>query len=161
MPVVVEAMSEAKFQTQEEMKHWVDGTQEHLRRVPTEGFLSSGARFHDDEYFGDGETMVRFNEHGFRTFCQKVGYPEQCTETEKRRIKLEHDARVMRLLPKHFGGEHSNGVFQSHWRDSATMFDFLNVFTEHAKGCPVSQQLEIESKTGTLAKYTAENARKF
>ena len=41
------------------------------------------------------------------------------------------------------------------------MFDFLNVFTEYAKNCPPAQKLDIEEKAGTLAKYIAENARKF
>jgi hypothetical protein len=41
------------------------------------------------------------------------------------------------------------------------MFDFVNVFTEYAKDCRPAQKLETEEKAGALAKYIAENARKF
>jgi len=82
-------------------------------------------------------------------------------KSEKRRIKLEHDARAIALIPKYFGGEIAGRVFQSHWRDSATVFDFVNVFTEYAKNRTPSEKLDIEGKTGTLAKYIAENAKKF
>jgi len=41
------------------------------------------------------------------------------------------------------------------------MFDFLNVFTEYAKTCKPGRKIEIEEKAGTLAKYIADNAKKF
>jgi hypothetical protein len=68
---------------------------------------------------------------------------------------------LINCIPEHLGGEHSNKVFLSSMRDNATVFDFLNVFTEHAKNCKPAQKLDIEEKTGTLAKYISDNARKF
>jgi hypothetical protein len=41
------------------------------------------------------------------------------------------------------------------------MFDFVNVFTEYVKNSTPTKKLAIEEKAGTLAKYIAENARKF
>jgi hypothetical protein len=40
-------------------------------------------------------------------------------------------------------------------------FDFINVFTEHAKSTPPALNLEIEERAGALANYIAHNARKF
>lgn len=88
-------------------------------------------------------------------------YPKECSEADKRRLKIDHDCEVINCIPKHLGGEHSNKVFLSRMRDNATMFDFLNVFTEYAKSCQPSQKLDIEEKTGSLAKYISDNARKF
>ncbi len=47
------------------------------------------------------------------------------------------------------------------FRDEATIFDFVNVFTEYAKTQSPSQKLEIEERAGTLAKFIAGNARKL
>ena len=88
-------------------------------------------------------------------------YPTECSEADKRRLKINHDCEVINRIPDHFGGEHSKKVFLSRSRDNATMFDFLNVFTEHAKSCPPARKLDIEEKTGSLAKYISDNARKF
>lgn len=100
-----------------------------------------------------------------QTICDAEGmylrYPNECSESERRTLKLNHDCAVIKHIPDHFGREHSNRVFHSKWRDSATVFDFLNVFTEYAKSCPPAQRLDIEEKTGSLAKYISDNKRKF
>lgn len=88
-------------------------------------------------------------------------YPSECSDAEKRMLRIEHDSKVIESIPNYFGGENSNLVFKSHWRDSATIFDFLNVFTEHAKSCSPALKLEIEEKAGSLAKYISDNSRKF
>ena len=41
------------------------------------------------------------------------------------------------------------------------MYDFVNIFTEHAKGLPDGQKIDVESKAGSLASWIAENKRKF
>lgn len=93
---------------------------------------------------------------------QYLRYPPDYTEEEKRQIRLEHDSRIIELIPRYYGGEVAGRIFKSQMRDSVTMFDFLNVFTEYAKKCRVpSEQLEIEEKTGNLAKYISDNAKKF
>ena len=100
-----------------------------------------------------------------QTICDKerlyLRYPSDCPEGEKKQIRLNHDSRIIDLIPKHFGREYSGRVFNSRWRDSATIFDFLNVFTEYAKLVSPSQKLDIEEKTGSLARHIAENAKKF
>lgn len=101
-----------------------------------------------------------------QTILEKEGfslrYPAECTESDKNALRRQHDAKVIDLIPKHFGGETSKRVFGSAMRGGkATVFDFVNVFTEFAKMCSPSQRLEIEERAGTLAKYIADNAKKF
>ncbi len=78
-----------------------------------------------------------------------------------RRLRLTHDATLMGHIPDHYGREFSNQVFKSPFRNNASAFDFLNIFTEYANHCQPAQRLEIQGKAGTLAKYIGENARKF
>ncbi len=101
-----------------------------------------------------------------QTICDKeemyLRYPSDITEDRKQTMKLEHDTTIIKLIPKHYGGELSSRVFNSQMRNNATIFDFLNIFTEHAKQCTsFSQKLQIEERTGALAKYIADNAKKF
>lgn len=100
-----------------------------------------------------------------RTICDGEGlrldYPSNATAEERRKLKIEHDAAVARLIPKYFAGEHSKRVFQTTFRDSATVFDLVNVFTEYAKGTTPSLRLDIEEKTGRLAKYISDNKKKL
>ena len=92
---------------------------------------------------------------------QFLGLPKNGSEAEKRRLKREHDAALLGYIPDHYGGIHANAVFQSPYRRNASLFDFLNVFTEYAKTRPPMPRLEIQTKTGALAKYIADNKRKF
>ena len=91
----------------------------------------------------------------------RLRYPPEADAETKRKIKIEHDSKIIGLIPDFIGGEQSKKVFESHWRDNANMFDFLNVFTEEAKNRKPQDRLEIESRAGALAKYIADNARKF
>jgi hypothetical protein len=81
---------------------------------------------------------------------------------ERKKAQIEIDSRMLELIPDCFGGEDSARVFQSNWRDSATAFDLVNVFTEYAKGAETSRErLEIEQKAGELAKYISDNKKKL
>jgi hypothetical protein len=97
--------------------------------------------------------------------CEKgnlfLRYPQDASTIEREKMRQDHDARLLGLIPDHFGGEHSNRVFKSGFRDGATLFDLINVFTEHAKTQPPSRKLEIEEKAGALAKYLANNSKKL
>ncbi|WP_295437430.1 DUF932 domain-containing protein, partial [uncultured Thiodictyon sp.] len=74
MPILTDPILASVLTKRDEVGSWIADTQNSLIRVPVRGMLESGAMFLDDEYLGDGETMLRFNEHGFRTFCSRVGY---------------------------------------------------------------------------------------
>ena len=71
------------------------------------------------------------------------------------------NAEVIKKIPDVIGGEHSNKVFKSYFRDSATMFDFINVLTEEAHNHPPQQRLQIEKTAGDLADYITKHKKKF
>ena len=48
-------------------------------------------------------------------------------------------------LPNCLGGPEALSVFNSYWREGASMYDFVNVFTEHAKDLPNSEKIETET----------------
>ena len=75
----------------------------------------------------------------------------------------EHQLNMMLIakIPYLIGGEHSDKVFRSSYRDTATMFDFINVFTEEAKNHGPSERLQIEKNTGEFADFIAKNKKKF
>ncbi len=88
-------------------------------------------------------------------------YPQDASTAEREKMRQAHDARLLGLIPEHFGGEHTHRLFSSSLRVNATLFDFMNVFTEYAKGQTPSRKLEIEERAGALAKYIAQNAKKL
>ena len=92
---------------------------------------------------------------------QFLGLPTNGSEAEKRRLKQQHDAALLGYIPDQYGGTHAKAMFQSPYRRNASLFDFLNVLTEYAKTRPPTPRLEIQTKTGALAKYIADNKRKF
>lgn len=87
--------------------------------------------------------------------------PKDATQEEKRKLTLEHEGKIARGIPKYFAKEDSKRIFDSSYRDSATVFDLINVFTEYAKYESVSSRLQIEERAGALAKYIADNKKKF
>lgn len=88
-------------------------------------------------------------------------YSKDATSREREEQRRAHDARLIGLIPKHFRGGLAGNVFATSWRDSATLFDFINLFTAFAKEQRPAQQLEIEERAGGLAKYLATNARRL
>jgi hypothetical protein len=74
---------------------------------------------------------------------------------------IEREAKIIGYVPECFGGETSSRVFRSKYRDNASMFDFINVFTEHAKEEPPQARIEIEEKSGALADWIFKNKKKF
>ena len=100
-----------------------------------------------------------------QTICDKndlfLRYLSDSTKAERRELQLSHDSKVIGFIPGHFGGKFAGLIFKTVLRDKATVFDFVNVFTEYAKECAPALKLEIEERSGSLAKYIAENAKKF
>jgi hypothetical protein len=80
---------------------------------------------------------------------------------------LKRDGEIARMadaiaaLPFCLGGHEALRVFRSRLRDNASMYDFVNIFTEHAKHLPDRQKIDVETKAGSLASWIVENKRKF
>ena len=85
--------------------------------------------------------------------------PKNSTTDEGLVLKHQHDTLVMKHIPECYADESTRAVFESSYRDGATMFDFVNVFTAYAKGQQPTAKLEIEEKAGKLAKYIAVHIR--
>jgi hypothetical protein len=64
-------------------------------------------------------------------------------------------------LPYCLGGNEALAVFGSPYRANASMYDFINIFTEHAKTLPYRQKIEVETKAGELASWISTHKRKF
>jgi hypothetical protein len=64
-------------------------------------------------------------------------------------------------IPYCLGGEEALSVFDSPYRKDASMYDFINVFTEHAKTLPIGQKIEVETNAGALAAWISTHKRKF
>ncbi len=89
------------------------------------------------------------------------------TKSKGHHVLPNRDGEIVRLadaiveIPFCLGGLEALRVFRSRLRDDASMYDFVNVFTEHAKGLPDGQKIDVETKAGALASWIAENKRKF
>lgn len=73
--------------------------------------------------------------------------------------KAWRQIQYLEAIPTVYGREHSLKVFNSKWRDNATMFDFINVLTEYAKELPVLTKLQVEENVGVFADYVVKNTK--
>jgi len=71
------------------------------------------------------------------------------------------EAAIINHIPDLFGREYSKRVFNSSYRDNASMFDFINIFTEYAKELMPKERIAVEERTGVLAAWLAKNKKKF
>ena len=86
-------------------------------------------------------------------------HPKNASATDRERMRREHDARMIELIPKHFGGELSGKVFRSAFRNKASLFDFINIFTEHAKFEPPVLKLGDRREGRCARQVIPDNAR--
>lgn len=88
-------------------------------------------------------------------------FKDWLNQFEKEERERQRNIKLIADIPDLIGGEHSDRVFKSGYRDGATMFDFINVFTEEAHKYEPEQRLQIEKNTGGLADFIANNKKKF
>jgi len=91
----------------------------------------------------------------------KFKIPNTTREGNKKENKILREAAIIGCFPNLYAGEHSRRVFDSHWRDNVSMFDFINIFTEYAQDLSPRKKIETEEKAGVLADWIAKNKRKF
>jgi hypothetical protein len=75
--------------------------------------------------------------------------------------RTEYEASIIDRIPATFARKYAARVFNSPYRDNATMFDFINIFTEYAQDQPIGKRLEMEERAGVLADRIVKNKRKF
>ena len=88
-------------------------------------------------------------------------FKDWLTRFDKEERERQRNIKLVTSIPELIGGEHSDNVFKSPYRDTATMFDFINVFTEEARKYQPKQRLQIEQDTGKLADFIAKNKKVF
>jgi hypothetical protein len=100
--------------------------------------------------------------HGSKKrIVEDYNIPNTPKEGHRKENSIRREAKIIGYIPDAFAGEHSGQVFKSGWRDNASMFDFLNIFTEIAKDLTPSKKIQAEEKAGVLADWIAKNKRKF
>lgn len=92
---------------------------------------------------------------------QHYSIPNIPKEGNKKESRIMRDTEIISHIHELYARKHSNQVFTSNWRDNATMFDFINIFTEYANELSPAQKIESQEKTGILADWIAKNKRKF
>ena len=85
--------------------------------------------------------------------CESEGiflrYSKDATSREREEQRRAHDAGLVRLIPKYYRGALAGNAFVTSWRDSATLFDFINLFTAYAKQQgPAQQQFVTKLQAG-------------
>jgi hypothetical protein len=82
---------------------------------------------------------------------------------KKDKLKYEHqiNVEIIKQIPYLIGGEHSDKVFKSYFRDNASVFDFINVLTEEAHKHLPKERLHIEKEAGNLADFVVKNKKMF
>ncbi len=172
MPFLCEPIVETQFESMKDVDTWLSNNEDQLERTPNRNWIQKGARFFDDAYFGTKDRSLRFNKDSIRVLLQKLGLRLDTRQRVKRPgliSDLLNDLISQRdtRLPLSIGslrpspGKYAARVFNSPYRDKATMFDFINIFTEYARDQPIGKRLEMEERAGVLADRIVKNKRKF
>ena len=74
MTILTEQVEQVQFEEFAAVKTWAEKSSKQLIRIPIQEFISNNSFFSDDEYYGDGDYWVRFNENGLKNFCSILGF---------------------------------------------------------------------------------------
>jgi hypothetical protein len=120
----------------------------------------------------DSRKLARYLDHkelfsilpgrDLKEFCKR-GIPKdvfQEIEDPKAREEARY-ALMIDKIPECIGDSEALAVFRSYFRENASMWDFINLFTAHAKTLPLADKLRTEERAGNLADWIAKNRRKF
>jgi len=83
------------------------------------------------------------------------------TGRQRGRDSLIVEAQNIEKIPHWYGGPHSDKVFKSTYRKTASMFDYVQVFTEEAKQHKAHIRHEIETKTGNFTQWIVKNEKRL
>jgi hypothetical protein len=109
-------------------------------------------------YTSDILEILPQEREGLRKAVRDVTTSRDLPKEERRLLR---EAACIAAIPERLAVGNSAAVFHSRMRDSATLFDFVNVFTERAKEEPMRERVVIEERAGRLAVTFYRNAKKF
>jgi len=95
------------------------------------------------------------------TLKKNVSLGKESMSDDPKKRKILRETAYLEAIPNIYGREHSLKVFNSRWRDNASMFDFINVLTEYAKELPVMTRLQVEENVGEFADKVFKNKSKL
>ncbi len=75
MAFETQEVEEHRFDSLTDLKKHLSNEKNRFCMIPINDFVDKKATFFEDEYFGDDKDYVRFNEDGFRSFCQRFQLP--------------------------------------------------------------------------------------
>ena len=90
---------------------------------------------------------------------KKFSDPDESVKDLERSINIVNN--IPRESPYGYGGEHTQRVWESSYRDQKSMFHFVGAFTEHAQTCDPETQIDIEEKAGVLTNWIAKHKEKL
>ena len=73
MPFLCEPIVETQFASLKDVDNWLSTNESGIERAPIRDWIDGGLRFFDDEYFGNQDRFLRFNQNGMRVLLQKLG----------------------------------------------------------------------------------------
>lgn len=73
MSFLCEPIVQRSFDDLKGLSDWVNDEEGKLSRLSIVGLISNGARFLDDEFFGEPNLPLKFNTNAFRSFCSLLG----------------------------------------------------------------------------------------
>jgi len=101
-------------------------------------------------------------EDHLRAACEqrvpKEAFNDIADAKERKRLR---NAALIEQIPRAIGNHEALRVFDSTWRNNASMWDFINAFTAYARTQPLAKRLKTEARAGELADWIAKNSRKF
>ncbi|MBT3260139.1 MAG: hypothetical protein HN366_27310 [Deltaproteobacteria bacterium] len=72
MAFLCEPVVETRFKSLKDVDIWLSASEDRLERISIGDWIEKGARFFDDEYFGDDNRFLRFNPNGIRALARKL-----------------------------------------------------------------------------------------
>ncbi|MCG6881538.1 MAG: hypothetical protein LJE96_20645 [Deltaproteobacteria bacterium] len=108
MAFLSEPVVETRFRSFKDADAWLSAREDRLERVSISNWIQRGARFFDDEYFGDENRFLRFNENGIRALAQKMSLRfDTLRRVEKPGLvsELLNDLLAQRDMTERFEGQ--------------------------------------------------------
>jgi hypothetical protein len=97
------------------------------------------------------------------SFSEEIRFNLENLKKDKSKYEHQTNVEIIKQIPSLIGGKHSDRVFKSYYRDNASVFDFINVFTEEAHNYDSTpeKRLHIEKEAGNLADFVVKNKKMF
>jgi hypothetical protein len=128
---------------------------DNLAGIPFDPWLLAGTTKIDDVF-------AIVPELDLKSDCKKaISSKDYSSIPGKKERAMQKKADMLEAISSLIGRPHSLSVFNSSFRDNASMWDYINIFTEYAKELDIQQKLETERRAGEMAYCMSRNKRKF